>query len=214
MTLIKGQRQTSKEAQKKYNDKRRARYLAQPAEYREQFNWQGRPFGPIRKAVLETSRLIRTTTKYRTLKEVRSAVLRGEIAWESLSPQLQQRIPAGTGRGRTKLWRHKIHYGESLNQMGQRLGITREAVRRRIQRWGSPENSARPYQEGQRKNAVTPNFISARMLRVWGYDSITQLAQQPDSELLGLWSFGHRRLAKLRQLYPIENKANTDKVAV
>ena len=48
-------------------------------------------------------------------------------------------------------WRHKIHYGESLAQMGQRLGISREAVRRRIKQWGSPEHSARPiYHKGQR----------------------------------------------------------------
>ena len=109
-------------------------------------------------------------------------------------------------KGMPPQWRHKIHYGESLAQMGKRLGISREAVRLRIKRWGSPEHSARPiYHKGQRTNA-TPT-ISARMLRVWGYDSITQLAQQPDSELLRLWSFGHRRLARLRQLYPIENKA-------
>ena len=180
-------------SQKRYNDKKRARYRAQPAEYRERFNWLGQPRTSLGKEKLEISKLVRNTTKYRTLGEVRSAVQRGEIIWESLPPRLQQKIPMNTGRGPATLWRHKIQYGESLNQMGRRLGISREAVRIRIRRWGTPEPLA-----GDRHRANSRSFISPRKLYVWGYQSLEQLAQEPDHKLLRLTGMGPKKLAQLR----------------
>jgi hypothetical protein len=123
-----------REAQKKYNDKKRARYRAQPLEHRLRFTLLGLP----RKAASHNpalSTLILKTTKYRNLSQVRTAVRQGEITRESLPIQLQHKIPAGTGLG----FKHKKQYGESLIEMGKRLGISREAVRLRILRSGSPE---------------------------------------------------------------------------
>ena len=191
------QREARRNWAAKHHAKLRAWYLAQPAEYRDRFTQLGSPRREVGR-LTELTRFIRETTKYRNLVQVRSAVQRGEITWGSLPPRLQQKISRGTGTG-TGI-DHKKQYGESLEQMGRRLGISREAVRTRLTRWGSPEH--RPPCEGPRTNAVTPDFISAHMLRVWGYDSIAQLAQLSDSELLELWSFGPHRLARLRQLYP------------
>jgi len=98
---------------------------------------------------------------------------------------------------------HKKQYGESLQQMGKRLGITKEAVRRRILRWGSPEHSACPIKvPGERTYSSPTSFISARKLRYWGYDSLAQLAQQSDREILGLYHMSPRLLKMLRALYP------------
>jgi len=193
-------REASRICMARYWSRQRALYSAQTPEYRSQFTQLGHP----RKALGPNgaiTRLIRETTKYRNLSEVRSAVQRGEITHGSLPTQLQQRIPKSTGTGNGI--NHKKQYGETLEQMGKRLGISREAVRTRIQRWGSPEHSAKPSRVLSERTYSSPtSFISARLLRVWGYDSITQLAQQPDSELLGLWAFGPNKLKRLRALYP------------
>lgn len=187
-----------RQAMARYLAKRRAWYEAQPAEYRERFTQTGKPrhLPPI-------TRLVRDTTKYRNLQQLITAVQQGEITRESLSPQLQQWIYPGCGNG----FKHKDQYGESLEQMGKRLGISREAVRLRILRWGSPEHSAKPPRGWIQKTHCPTSFISARMLRVWGYDSVAQLAQLKDSELLRLWSFGPNRLKRLRALYPAPQEA-------
>lgn len=128
-----------REAQQRYWHKRRARYRAQPLEHRLRFTLQGLP----RKRASHNpalNRLILKTTKYKNLSQVRTAVRQGEIQHGSLPPQLQHKIPKGTGLG----FKHKNQYGESLIEMGKRLGITKEAVRLRILRSGSPEHSARP----------------------------------------------------------------------
>lgn len=189
-----------RKAMDRYLAKRRAWYEAQPAEYRERFTQNGQP-RKVTSPNASITRLVRETTKYRTLQQLITAVKNHEITRESLPPQLQQRIYPGTGNGRD--CRHKDQYGESLEQMGKRLGISREAVRTRILRWGSPEHHARPQRVlGQKTYSSPTSFISARLLRVWGYDSLEQLAQLRDSELLALWSFGPHRLKKLRALYP------------
>ena len=198
-------REASRINMDRYWTRQRALYRAQPPEYRSQFTQLGHPrkvLGPNG----AITRLIRETTKYRNLSEVRTAVRQGEIQHESLPTQLQQRIYKSTGTG-TGI-NHKTQYGETLSQMGKRLGISREAVRLRILRWGSPEHHARPSRVLSERNLSSPtSFISARLLRAWGYDSLEQLAQLRDSELLALWSFGPNKLKRLRALYPAPQEA-------
>ena len=181
-------------ALERYFAKQRAWYRAQPLEHRLRFTRGGKP---RKKGALDM--LIRDTTKYRNLGEVRTAVQNHEITHGSLPPPLQQRIHPGTGNGQ----KHKDQYGESLEQMGKRLGISKEAVRMRIIRWGSPEHSAKPKRVlGQKTYASPTSFISARKLRCWGYDSLAQLAQQSDNEILKLYHMSPRLLKMLRALYP------------
>lgn len=127
-------------------------------------------------------------------------------AWYEAQPAEYRERFTQLGQPRKRM-SHKDQYGETLIEMGKRLGISREAVRLRIQRWGSPEYSAKPPRGYIQKTHCPTSFIGARMLRVWGYDSVAQLAQLKDKELLRLWSFGPRRLKRLRALYPAPQEA-------
>jgi hypothetical protein len=105
----------------------------------------------------------------------------------------------GTGRFNTK---HKDQWGETLEQMGKRLGISREAVRIRIRVWGSPEPIKTLKRPGEKHYINSKSFISPRRLFVWGYESLEQLAQETDHKLLRLSGMGPHKLALLRAHFP------------
>ena len=177
--------------QKKQQAKRRAWYHQQPQEYRDRFTQTGLP----RK--YSKTQVIRRLTPYRTLGEMTSAVRNGLILAESLPLQVQPMIPPSAGRGSKN--RHRLQWGESLAQMGRRLGITREAVRQRILRYGTPETPP-PH---DRSRAQDHDMIRTRLLTRWGFTSLEQLAQQSDKALLALWRMSPRKLERLRQQFPV-----------
>jgi len=187
-------------AQKRYHDKARQRYRDKGAEYTASHTLAGTPRKCMGRHQGLTG-LVRAITKYRTWGALKNAVRQGEISHEQVPSPLREKIPPGLGTGRS-ITKHKEQWGETLEQMGKRLGISKEAVRIRIRVWGSPEPVKALKQPGEKHYVNSKSFISPRRLYVWGYQSLEQLAQETDHKLLRLSGMGPKKLALLRAHFP------------
>jgi hypothetical protein len=177
----------------KVTKKHMAWYRAQPLEYRKKFTQQGRPRQTLGGTYSPEIRAWNPV--YHSINQIKSAVRSGVLAHDSLPAPLRDLVP--DPHRVPDFHRFKKKYGETLEQMGQRLGISRERVRQRFARYGTAEPAAIAKLQQQGSSFR----VGAKILVRAGVSSMEELASWPNHKILNIQGMSVKKLAQLRKLY-------------